>query len=279
MGEKERKVVDWMDTDFLERESDAVKGENGKVGVLGGNKKYISTPTIVGIGASRSGSDLVKIISNRDSNRAAAFSQKSFLTADIGSFSMENLDDILAEVEGCTSIVVGNGTTKDEDIRETLLEVLKRTEMPAVIDADMLVQDLTKIDFSDRKVVLTPHEKEFERLYEKVEGYLAAIKEKVKKAARIYDATVVLKRDYDIISDGNTVFTNFTGTPHLAKGGTGDILAGMTGYLVSKTKPLKACCLATYVLGKAGEKVHQVKGPGFNLEELGEQVSVQMKEF
>ncbi len=273
----EKSVVDWMDKSFIQRKEDSAKGENGIIGVLGGSNKYMSTPSIVGLGALRTGADLVKIVSNEKSVEIACNHKKDFLTARVGEFD-DNVEEIVEEVSTCTSLVVGNGTTKDPKTVETLLEVLSSTDIPVVIDADMLTTRLKELDFKGRKVVLTPHLKEFERIYEEVEGDLAAIKEKVKKAARVYQSTIVLKGEKDVISDGETVFVNETGCPYLSKGGTGDLLAGMIARFLSETKGLKASCLSTYILGISGEKAFDDVGPGFSIEELGKKVSLVLKE-
>ncbi len=273
----EKSVIKWMDKSFIQREKDSTKGENGVIGVVGGSKNYISTPSIVGIGALRSGADLVKIVSNVKSVEVACNHKKGFLTSRIDKYD-GNIQEIVEEISGCTSMVIGNGTTKNPETIETLLEVLKSSDLPVVIDADMLTTRLKDLDFEGRKVVLTPHVKEFERLYEEVEGDLAAIKEKVKKAARVYQSTIVLKGEKDVISDGKTVFVNETGCPYLSKGGTGDLLAGVLARFLSETNGLKSSCLATYLIGKSGEKAFDDIGPGFSLEELGKKVSIVLKE-
>jgi NAD(P)H-hydrate epimerase len=58
----------------------------------------------------------------------------------------------------------------------------------------------------------------------------------------------------DIISDGKDVFLNYTGSPYMAVGGTGDVLAGICGALMAKkVKPLLAAQAGVFINGRAGE--------------------------
>ena len=230
------------------------------------------------MGAVRSGADLVEIIAPEKSSEICVSHSREFVRNPIegDKFSDDLKNSIEASVRKADCAVLGNGVSKDEGVKRTLLDVISETEVPIVIDADMLVPELRDIDFSDRKTVLTPHHGEFERLYEEPLDELGGLKEQVKKAARVYDATVVLKGKYDIVSDGEALFANKTGSPYMTKGGTGDILAGIVSKFLPQTRDVKAAFLACYINGKAGEKAFEQHGPGFELEELGNKVSIEL---
>ena len=67
-----------------------------------------------------------------------------------------------------------------------------------------------------------------------------------KKFSQEYGAIVVLKSNATIITDGEQVWLNITGTPAQAKGGSGDVLAGCMGALQKILPPLEACCGVLY---------------------------------
>ena len=79
-------------------------------------------------------------------------------------------------------------------------------------------------------------------------------KEKVQRWARTLGTTILLKGHIDVVSDGERVFFNTTGVPHMTKGGFGDVLSGIAGALLARgLTPFDAASLAAYVNGRAGE--------------------------
>ena len=271
--------LEWMDLEFLKRTEDSKKGDSGRIAAVGGSRDYPSTPSIVGFGALRAGADLIDIVAPEKSSEICASQTRDFIrTPTKGEkFSEEDKDRITESVRKADCAVIGNGVSGNEGVRDVLFQVIEDTETPLVIDADMLVPELRDMEFSGRKVVLTPHRREFKRIYEEPLEELAPLKEQVKKAARVYDATVLLKGRYDIVSDGESVFANRTGTPYMTKGGTGDVLAGIVSTFLPLTRDVKAAFLGCYINGKAGESAFETYGPGFDLEELGENISLEMQ--
>ena len=76
----------------------------------------------------------------------------------------------------------------------------------------------------------------------------------MRKTSSRLGCTIVLKGRYDIISNGDSVKINGTGTPGMTTGGTGDVLAGIIGGLLAKgMDAYEAGYLGAYISGKAGE--------------------------
>jgi len=154
----------------------------------------------------------------------------------------------------------------------TLLNVLAlaRTGAALVIDADAITvfRDDPEELFSvlDRDDVLTPHPGEFERLFP---GVLKAAPERItaaRRAAEKADAVVLLKGPDTVIAapDGRTA-VNINGSPWLATAGSGDVLAGYIGGLVSQgMESFEAACAAAWIHAEAAE----LHGPGLISEDL-----------
>ena len=102
--------------------------------------------------------------------------------------------------------------------------------------------------------IITPHPKEFERLFGKVENDFARI-EKAREQAQSLQITIVLKGHHTFIAapDGKGYF-NSTGNAGMATGGTGDVLTGLiTSLLGQHYEPTQAAILGVYLHGAAGD--------------------------
>jgi ADP-dependent NAD(P)H-hydrate dehydratase / NAD(P)H-hydrate epimerase len=150
--------------------------------------------------------------------------------------------------------VVGPGTGTDEDARSVLAEVLA-TDLPVVVDADalsLLAQAPELVRDRTAPTVLTPHDREFARLFGEVGGDRVAA---ARRGAAELGCTVLLKGDATVVADADgTAFVNGTGTSWLATAGTGDVLAGVLGaVLATGLPPGRAAALAAHVHGRAGQ--------------------------
>lgn len=152
--------------------------------------------------------------------------------------------------------VVGPGLGTDVEARETVADVLGRTDVPVLVDADGLRQlDGGLLRARAAPTVLTPHAGEAAALLgvprERVEARRLA---SVRELARRFGATVLLKGSTTLIANATgPVRVNPTGTPWLATAGSGDVLSGLAGSLLAAgLPPLDAASAAAYVHGLAG---------------------------
>ena len=156
-----------------------------------------------------------------------------------------------------TAFVVGCGSAKKA---KRVKKLLKQTK-PTVIDADAinyLSKHKKKLLKKKCDVILTPHEMEMSRLTGKDVAFISQNRELCAvQAAKEFDATVVLKGHETVIAtpDGK-VYINTTGNSGLAKGGSGDVLAGMTGaFLAQGYTPENAAVIAVWLHGKAADEL------------------------
>jgi ADP-dependent NAD(P)H-hydrate dehydratase / NAD(P)H-hydrate epimerase len=138
---------------------------------------------------------------------------------------------------------------------------MQKIDLPLVLDADALniLADYPEL-FSLRNrvapTVLTPHAKEMARL---LRITVAEVEQKrsvvAKELAQRTGMIVVLKGRYTLIAlpDGKQIL-NPSGSPALAKAGSGDLLTGLIGSWLAQSIPVaEAVAMAVYLHGKAGE--------------------------
>jgi NAD(P)H-hydrate epimerase len=102
------------------------------------------------------------------------------------------------------------------------------------------------------------------------------------KAAREFSeengAVTLLKGKIDIISDGKQTLLNRTGNAGMTVGGTGDVLAGLTGSLFSRNPAFLAAACATYINGAAGDLAFEKAGNGLLATDVIEKIPEVIKE-
>jgi ADP-dependent NAD(P)H-hydrate dehydratase len=236
----------------ISRESGSHKGENGKVGVIGGSRDFSGAPALNAYGALRSGCDLVKILTSaeiRDVLRGYSenFIVESYSSGYFGEEAASKAEDLS---EWADAIVIGSGLSQPDEL--ALKEFVEVSETPMVVDADA-IEPLMNSDFS--KAVFTPHEGEAEAIREEfgsIENFVSET-----------EAVVVLKGEKDEIFTPAGRFENETGHETMTVGGTGDVLAGVIASLVSQGLGTEeAARLGAWINGKAGELAAEELGNG-----------------
>jgi NAD(P)H-hydrate epimerase len=86
--------------------------------------------------------------------------------------------------------------------------------------------------------------------------------------------TLLVKGAYDVVSDGQETRVNRTGNPGMTVGGTGDVLAGVTGALLCTQEPPQAAAVAAYANGRAGDLAVEETGYGLVATDLLDRVPV-----
>jgi len=222
-----------------------------------------------------SGAGLVTCATARGQQPVVASSVLEALTLPLpensrGSISADAVDTLREFVleKGADVMAIGPGLGMAGDTAEFAIKAFMKLDIPAVCDADFLNAVSKRADlriFSRRKSpsVLLPHPGEMARLLGKPvpsddRGRVAAAKECAEKTGCI----TVLKGSGTVVSCGGKTFINTTGGPALAKGGTGDVLCGMTAGLwaqylkaggINAATGLKAVLCAVYLHGLCGD--------------------------
>lgn len=155
------------------------------------------------------------------------------------------------------AIGIGPGIGVKKETQQLLKNLLRKVSVPLVLDADalnMLAADRELLNLIPKGSVITPHIKEFERLFGSVENDFQRLEIALNKAAEL-NIYIVLKGHYTaIITPANKIYFNTTGNAGMAKAGMGDVLTGMiTGFLSQQYSLPEAAMLAVYLHGLAGD--------------------------
>lgn len=154
------------------------------------------------------------------------------------------------------AIAIGPGLGTGADL-EKLLESLIIANQPLIIDADALNILGKRPDLLDQlfaNTIITPHMKEFDRLFGNHDSWWDRV-QTAKVNAKKQGIVIVLKNQYTFIClPTGKVMINPTGNPAMAQGGMGDVLTGMiTGFIAQRYSAADAAILACYIHGKAGD--------------------------
>ena len=232
------------------RARDTNKGDYGHVLVVGGAAGKTGAAEMAALAALRAGAGLTTVASS-----ASKYSAPELMT--------EALPDSWQALEPLTHrkrvVAIGPGLGTAEWAKRLVADAVTHCRLPMVLDADALNSLAGRTWHSEGRLrVMTPHPGEMARL-------MGVTIEDVQRdrltAAREYSSahgvTVVLKGYRSVIAfpDGST-WINPTGSPALAKGGSGDILAGLMAGMLAQfpDRPREAILAAVYLHGLAGEK-------------------------
>ncbi|MHC3381107.1 NAD(P)H-hydrate dehydratase [Haloarcula sp. H-GB5] len=255
----------------LERDPASHKGDNGEVLVVGGGP-YTGAPALSAQAALRGGADLVRVACPAVVAREIqSYSENLILRP----FDGENLApphvDRLAELAADhDTLIVGPGLGNADATLEAVADLLSGFEGTAVVDADALsvIPDIE----TDAELVCTPHQGELLGMGGETAEDWRERADLVESFASEIGQTLLVKGPYDIVSDGEQTRVGRTGNPGMTVGGTGDVLAGVTGALASVQDPLDAAAIAAYTVGSVGDRVVDDRGYGLVATDLLDEI-------
>lgn len=251
---------------IVPRKISAHKGTNGTLLMMCGSYGMAGAAVLSGGAALRTGVGLVKAAVPKSIYPivSQALTEAVFVPidqTDDGKMSFDGYEKVISHsIESCDAVLIGCGLGVNENTVRIVSNVIKNSTKPVVLDADGINSVCMNIDVlrdSAASVVLTPHPGEMARLAGT--DILSVQRDRygtAKKFAEEYGVTLVLKGANTLIAtpEGN-VYVNRTGNNGMAKGGSGDVLAGMLGsFLAQGMSPKKAAVYAVYYHGFAGDK-------------------------
>jgi ADP-dependent NAD(P)H-hydrate dehydratase / NAD(P)H-hydrate epimerase len=248
---------------FAPRPRDSNKGKFGHVLIVAGSRAKPGAAAMAGLAALRAGAGLVTVACPESALASIASHTAELMTEPLpetasGEIARAAFDRITELAARRTLIAIGPGIGTNDETREVVQRLFADARQPMVIDADAL-NCLAETAWEGGKAlrVLTPHPGEMSRL---TGSTIPEVQADRISSARSFAAkrkvVVVLKGERTLIGfpDGR-VWINPTGSPAMAKGGTGDILTGMVSGLIGQFPDNSdlAIAAAVYLHSLAGE--------------------------
>lgn len=247
------------------RPTDGHKGTFGRALLLSGSTTYTGAALLASEGAFRMGAGLVYLYAPEEVLTLTRIRLPEVICRPFDT-PIAALASVATE-DGKGAVLVGPGLGRGDaaEFGAALGALLAAPGMPCVLDADALNmlaalpdRGVSVLRAAVRAVVLTPHPLEFARLTGKtVEEIQNNRKETAAAYAKENRVILILKGANSVIaSPEGEISVNPSGSTALAKGGSGDVLAGMlTGLLAQGMNPYAAACAAAYLHGLAGERL------------------------
>jgi hydroxyethylthiazole kinase-like uncharacterized protein yjeF len=241
------------------------KGTFGHALVLGGSRNFVGAPVFAAKAALYSGAGLVTLaVPEGIYPMAAAQNPESLylpLTEEDGFFGAEAIHEISSQLAQFDCVAVGPGMGRfpgGEELLKSLFTSL--TDQSVVVDADALFLLRNNLDLVLRyqgNVIFTPHPGEMARLLNKTVKDVEENRLEIASTfAKNYHVYLLLKGHRSIIATPEgEVYINPYGHDALGKGGSGDVLTGLTAsFLAQGATPLAALISASYLHARAGEE-------------------------
>ncbi len=227
---------------LLPRARRSHKGTYGRLALLCGSHGMAGAAVLSAKGALRGGAGLIQVITPECNRTVLQVTLPEAIVSCYDSTS-PSLRDLTAAVKDADGLVMGCGlgtSSTSLTVLETLLSVCPiRENFPVVLDADALnllakhprLWETPLLKESASQVILTPHPAEMSRLTgASVASILQAPVDAATSLASSRGVTVLLKDAHTVIaSPDGEVFLSPFGNAGMAKGGSGDVLAGILG--------------------------------------------------
>ncbi len=251
------------------RPDNAHKGTFGKLLCVCGCSEYRGAAAISTSAALRTGVGLVNLCSVKEviSSLSSNIFEATYTMLDSdenGFISCYNADKIVELSKGSNALLLGCGLGKNAHTVSLVKEIIENCEIPIIIDADginCLCENINVLKNTKAKIILTPHPAEFSRLLGiSVSEFLENRFDLVKKFSDEYNVTVISKSTQSIVvsPECKNVYLSDVGNSALSKGGSGDLLAGMTASFISQgIEPISACAIGQFILGRSAELLSQ----------------------
>ncbi len=226
------------------RARDSHKGTYGHVYVVAGSRGKSGAALMTGMAGLRSGAGLVTLwlaesLQHDVIGKFPELMIEPLSETGDGTLDLRAAEKVIAEASKADTLVVGPGVTTHPATRQAVREIVRRSPVPVVLDADGInayASDVTALrNDNGQAVIITPHPGEMARLLgRKISDVQRSRLETARECAEANGCFVVLKGYQTVVaSPTGYIFINSTGNPGMATGGSGDILSGIMGRFVA----------------------------------------------
>ena len=230
------------------------KGTFGHALMIAGSYGKIGAAVLAAKATLRAGAGLVTVHAPKS---AYQILQISFPEAMVDVDKHEYVFSECEDLDKYEAIGIGPGLGTNDLTVKAFSDLLEKAKIPLVIDADslnILAENKELLDLIPENSILTPHPKEFERLFGETENSFDRL-EIMRSIAQSYKIYIILKGgNTTIMTPEGIAYFNATGNPGMATGGSGDVLTGiLTGLMASGYSSLETCAVGIYLHGLAGD--------------------------
>jgi len=254
------------------RPLDAHKGTFGHIGIIAGSFGYHGAAVLAARGAQRAQPGLITVITEEKVYHPVAEQLQSAMVHTISGAEV-------ALPRPCTAVVVGPGLASNElspAIPEVTRRLWKESPLAIIVDASAL-EWLPEGPCPDNALrIITPHPGEASRMLQTTSAEIQNNRGKSLRelSKRWGNCFVVLKGHQTMIGRAREdLFVNCSGNPHLAQGGSGDLLAGYLGGLLTQPAlqkdPAKTIQYAVWQHGAAADAL-SARQPNWTVEDLAD---------
>lgn len=252
---------EWVKSSLPSRARTANKGNFGKCSLIVGSNKYRGAAHLSLSMALRGGAGYTTFIGEASlaAELRAAYPEAIYHSADV-----DGVAKILEATDSQDSVLIGCGSGVSRSLFALIEALIKREGGTFIIDADGLnsiakyapsVKEL--FGLAKRRIIITPHPLELSRLSGISVEKIQSDRENVaRELAAEWGIVLLLKGFGTVITDGERLLVNSSGSTALAKAGSGDVLAGLIASVSAYTDdPLISAGISAYLHGAAGDRL------------------------
>jgi len=259
---------------FHKREPDSHKMTFGHLFVVAGSVGLTGAAMLASLAALRSGCGMVSLGCAESLNAIFETALPEVITYPLPETSGKTIDKqayskvlSLVKDRNCGAILIGPGLGRHQRTTELVIDIIKHSPCPLVIDADALNAlaecKLNILQHASVPIIITPHPGELARMLGVSTKDIQEDRYKyVKLASKKFNVVTVLKGKNTLISiPGGVTYLNPTGNSGLATAGSGDVLAGiLSSFLVQGMSLADSACCAVYLHGKTADYIAEFRG-------------------
>lgn len=275
ISEADKFTVNVTDTEFVKkhfprRENNSHKGDYGKLLIIAGSRGMSGAAYMAAQSALKAGCGLVTLGICESLNPVMETKTTEVMTMPLpesnGHLSSAAAGTVRSVLDKYDAVLIGPGLGRSADVSETVRTVLLNSKSTVIVDADainIISKNKEILSECSCNLIFTPHAMEMSRLTGLDIAYIEENRLTVSREfAEEYGATIILKGHHTVVTAPNlTQYINITGNSGLAKGGSGDVLAGITAAFAARGMDdgIAAAC-AVCVHGTAADKAAAVTG-------------------
>ena len=253
-----------LPTQLSRHKADVHKNTFGHVLVIAGSRRMLGASALCSLTALRSGAGLVTSCVPKSLN--AALHKKisncvmtwPLAETKEGSFAFSAITEIKKAFKKHDVIALGPGISQNKSTQKLVLEIIAKSPIPIVIDADglnALAKRKSVLTKSDSIKIITPHPGEMARLTGQSTKEIEQNRRKAAVSfARKYKCIVLLKGHKTVVAAPNgKTYNNQSGNAGMATAGSGDVLTGMiAAFIAQGLSGFEAAKYGAFLHGRAG---------------------------